>query len=100
MTLFQRSSFPSQNINVNFVMHYVGFVYSGDMNVASGRRKFQAYWDIHKQQAGLVAFSLRPRPAEETYIVHTNVVSFLTYCSFIHAWRYRVDHSVDNFLLN
>ncbi|XP_062109176.1 dehydrogenase/reductase SDR family member FEY-like [Humulus lupulus] len=33
---------PSRIVNVNSVMHYVGFVDTEDMNVASGKRKFSS----------------------------------------------------------
>ncbi|OAY75489.1 hypothetical protein ACMD2_25705, partial [Ananas comosus] len=36
----------SRIINVNSIMHYVGFVDTEDMNMASGKRNTQVYGDI------------------------------------------------------
>ncbi|KAL0875163.1 hypothetical protein Bca101_024868 [Brassica carinata] len=48
---------PSRIINVNSVMHYVGFVDPDDMNVASGRRKFTSLVGYSGSKLAQVMFS-------------------------------------------
>ncbi|CAA3008604.1 Hypothetical predicted protein [Olea europaea subsp. europaea] len=78
---------PSRIINVNSVMHYVGFVDTEDMNVVSGKRKYTSLVGYTSSKLAQVMFSsvLHKRlPAEAGIsvvcvspgIVQTNVVSF------------------------
>ncbi|XP_051133228.1 dehydrogenase/reductase SDR family member FEY-like [Andrographis paniculata] len=78
-----RSS-PSRIVNVNSVMHYLGFVDPDDMNVTSGKRKFTSMAGYSSSKLAQVMFSsiLNKRlPAEAGInvvcvspgIVHTNV---------------------------
>ncbi|OVA09185.1 Short-chain dehydrogenase/reductase SDR [Macleaya cordata] len=75
---------PSRIINVNSVMHYIGFVDPEDMNVVSGRRKYSSMLGYSSSKLAQVMFSsiLQKRlPAEAGInvvcvspgIVHTNV---------------------------
>ncbi|KAF6160765.1 hypothetical protein GIB67_035966 [Kingdonia uniflora] len=75
---------PSRIVNVNSVMHYVGFVDTEDMNVVSGKRKFTSLVGYTSSKLAQVMFSsiLQKRlPAEAGInvvcvspgIVHTNV---------------------------
>ncbi|XP_075504952.1 dehydrogenase/reductase SDR family member FEY-like [Primulina tabacum] len=75
---------PSRIINVNSVMHYVGFVDTEDMNVASGKRKYTSLVGYSSSKLAEIMFSsiLNKRlPAEAGInvvcvspgIVHTNV---------------------------
>lgn len=48
---------PSRIINVNSVMHYVGFVDPDDMNVVSGRRKFSSLVGYSGSKLAQVMFS-------------------------------------------
>ncbi|CAH8288115.1 unnamed protein product [Eruca vesicaria subsp. sativa] len=48
---------PSRIINVNSVMHYVGFVDPDDMNVVSGRRKFTSLVGYSGSKLAQVMFS-------------------------------------------
>ncbi|KDP34876.1 hypothetical protein JCGZ_09164 [Jatropha curcas] len=75
---------PSRIINVNSVMHYVGFVDTEDMNVVSGKRKYTSYVGYTSSKLAQIMFSsvLNKRlPAEAGIsvvctspgIVHTNV---------------------------
>ncbi|XP_043715801.1 dehydrogenase/reductase SDR family member FEY-like [Telopea speciosissima] len=79
---------PSRIINVNSIMHFVGFVDTEDMNVVSGKRKFTSLVGYSSSKLAQVMFSsiLQKRlPAEAGInvacvspgIVHTNVVSLL-----------------------
>ncbi|KAJ4713648.1 putative Short-chain dehydrogenase [Melia azedarach] len=80
---------PSRIINVNSVMHYVGFVDTEDMNVVSGKRKFTSLLGYSSSKLAQVKFSsiLQKRlPAEAGInvicvspgIVHTNVARDLS----------------------
>ncbi|XP_073156114.1 dehydrogenase/reductase SDR family member FEY-like [Henckelia pumila] len=75
---------PSRIINVNSVMHYVGFVDTEDMNVVSGKRKYTSLVGYSSSKLAEIMFSsiLNKRiPAEAGInvvcvspgIVHTNV---------------------------
>ncbi|PON55626.1 Short-chain dehydrogenase/reductase [Parasponia andersonii] len=75
---------PSRIVNVNSVMHYVGFVDTGDMNVVSGKRKYSSLLGYTSSKLAQVMFSsvlFRRLPAEAGVsvlcvspgIVHTNV---------------------------
>ncbi|PON92573.1 Short-chain dehydrogenase/reductase [Trema orientale] len=75
---------PSRIVNVNSVMHYVGFVDTEDMNVVSGKRKFSSLLGYTSSKLAQVMFSsvlFRRLPAEAGVsvlcvspgIVHTNV---------------------------
>ncbi|XAR71499.1 NADP-retinol dehydrogenase [Bertholletia excelsa] len=75
---------PSRIVNVNSIMHYVGFVDTEDMNVVSGKRKFTSLVGYSSSKLAQVMFSsiLHKRlPAEAGIsvvcvspgIVHTNV---------------------------
>ncbi|XP_057967024.1 dehydrogenase/reductase SDR family member FEY-like [Malania oleifera] len=75
---------PSRIINVNSIMHYVGFVDTEDMNVVSEKRKFTSLLGYSSSKLAQVMFSsvLHKRlPAEAGIsvvcvspgIVHTNV---------------------------
>ncbi|OWM79346.1 dehydrogenase/reductase SDR family member FEY-like [Punica granatum] len=75
---------PSRIVNVNSVMHYVGFVDDEDMNVVSGRRKYSSLVGYTSSKLAQVMFSsvLHKRlPAEAGIsvlcvspgVVHTNV---------------------------
>ncbi|CAM8943868.1 unnamed protein product [Rhodiola kirilowii] len=48
---------PSRIVNVNSVMHYVGFVDPNDMNVTSGKRKFSSYVGYTSSKLAQVMFS-------------------------------------------
>ncbi|KAL4632898.1 hypothetical protein ACB092_04G084400 [Castanea dentata] len=48
---------PSRIINVNSVMHYVGFVDTEDMNVVSGKRKFTSLVGYSSSKLAQVMFS-------------------------------------------
>ncbi|KAI4347354.1 hypothetical protein L6164_008170 [Bauhinia variegata] len=75
---------PSRIVNVNSIMHYVGFVDSEDMNVTSGKRKYSSLVGYCSSKLAQVMFSsvLHKRlPAEAGIsvlcvspgVVHTNV---------------------------
>ncbi|XP_042514327.1 dehydrogenase/reductase SDR family member FEY-like [Macadamia integrifolia] len=75
---------PSRIINVNSIMHFVGFVDTEDMNVVSGKRKYTSLVGYSSSKLAQVMFSniLQKRiPAEAGIdvvcvspgIVHTNV---------------------------
>ncbi|XP_073102798.1 dehydrogenase/reductase SDR family member FEY isoform X1 [Elaeis guineensis] len=75
---------PSRIINVNSIMHAVGFVDTEDMNLTSGKRKYTSYLGYSNSKLAQVKFSsiLHKRiPAEAGIsvvcvspgIVHTNV---------------------------
>ncbi|KAJ4959042.1 hypothetical protein NE237_026153 [Protea cynaroides] len=75
---------PSRIINVNSIMHYVGFVDTEDMNVVAGRRKYTSLVGYSSSKLAQIMFSstLQKRlPAEAGInvvcvspgIVHTNV---------------------------
>lgn len=75
---------PSRIVNVNSIMHYVGFVDAEDMNVVSGKRKFTSLIGYSSSKLAQIMFSsvLHKRlPAEASInvlcvspgIVHTNV---------------------------
>ncbi|KAL5749265.1 hypothetical protein ACOSP7_023868 [Xanthoceras sorbifolium] len=75
---------PSRIVNVNSVMHYVGFVDTEDMNVVCGKRKYTSLLGYSSSKLAQVMFSgvLQKRlPAEAGInvlcvspgIVHTNV---------------------------
>ncbi|XP_057545324.1 dehydrogenase/reductase SDR family member FEY-like [Amaranthus tricolor] len=75
---------PSRIINVNSVMHYIGFVDPEDMNVVNGKRKFTSLVGYSSSKLAQIMFSsvLQKRlPAESGInvvcvspgIVHTNV---------------------------
>ncbi|XP_052183849.1 dehydrogenase/reductase SDR family member FEY-like [Diospyros lotus] len=75
---------PSRIINVNSIMHYVGFVDTEDMNAVSGKRKYTSLLGYSSSKLAQVKFSsiLHKRlPAEAGInvvcvspgIVHTNV---------------------------
>ncbi|EXC01791.1 Retinol dehydrogenase 11 [Morus notabilis] len=75
---------PSRIVNVNSVMHYVGFVDTEDMNVVSGRRKFTSLVGYASSKLAQVMFTsvlFKRLPAESGInvlcvspgIVHTNV---------------------------
>ncbi|OAY26640.1 dehydrogenase/reductase SDR family member FEY isoform X1 [Manihot esculenta] len=75
---------PSRIINVNSVMHYVGFVDTEDMNVVSGKRKYTSLVGYASSKLAQVMFSSvlhRRLPAEAGVsvvcvspgVVHTNV---------------------------
>ncbi|XP_030507483.1 dehydrogenase/reductase SDR family member FEY [Cannabis sativa] len=75
---------PSRIVNVNSVMHYVGFVDTEDMNVNSGKRKFSSLLGYTSSKLAQVMFSsvlFKRLPAEAGVsvlcvspgIVHTNV---------------------------
>ncbi|XP_073299540.1 dehydrogenase/reductase SDR family member FEY-like isoform X1 [Primulina huaijiensis] len=75
---------PSRIINVNSIMHYVGFVDTEDMNVVSGKRKYTSLVGYSSSKLAEIMFSsiLNKRlPAEAGInvvcvspgIVHTNV---------------------------
>ncbi|KAJ0966828.1 hypothetical protein J5N97_023745 [Dioscorea zingiberensis] len=75
---------PSRIINVNSIMHYVGFVDTEDMNVTSGKRKYTSLVGYTNSKLAQIKFSsiLQKRiPAEAGInvicvspgIVHTNV---------------------------
>ncbi|KAG2310453.1 hypothetical protein Bca52824_022010 [Brassica carinata] len=51
------TALPSRIINVNSVMHYVGFVDPDDMNVVSGRRKFSSLVGYSGSKLAQVMFS-------------------------------------------
>ncbi|KAL8547818.1 hypothetical protein ACS0TY_007230 [Phlomoides rotata] len=81
-----RSS-PSRIVNVNSIMHNLGFVDPEDMNVTSGKRKFSSMIGYSSSKLAQVMFSsvLNKRLPTEAGInvacvspgiVHTNVVSF------------------------
>ncbi|KAI5673875.1 hypothetical protein M9H77_14239 [Catharanthus roseus] len=80
---------PSRIVNVNSIMHYVGFVDTEDMNVTSGRRKYSSLVGYSGSKLAEVMFSsvLHKRlPAESGIsvlcvspgIVHTNVARDLS----------------------
>lgn len=80
---------PSRIINVNSVMHYVGFVDTEDMNVTSGKRRYRSLVGYTSSKLAQVMFSsiLHKRlPAEAGVsvvcvspgIVHTNVARDLS----------------------
>ncbi|ESR54642.1 dehydrogenase/reductase SDR family member FEY [Citrus sinensis] len=48
---------PSRIINVNSVMHYVGFVDTEDMNVVSGRRKYTSLMGYSGSKLAQIKFS-------------------------------------------
>ncbi|XVF16067.1 hypothetical protein REPUB_Repub09cG0209000 [Reevesia pubescens] len=84
---------PSRIINVNSVMHYVGFVDTEDMNSVSGKKKYSSLLGYTSSKLAQVMFSsvLHKRlPVEAGVnvvclspgIVHTNVVSLLEHFSF------------------
>ncbi|KAK9204889.1 hypothetical protein WN943_015154 [Citrus x changshan-huyou] len=86
---------PSRIINVNSVMHYVGFVDTEDMNVVSGRRKYTSLMGYSGSKLAQIKFSsiLQKRlPAESGInvvcvspgIVSTNVVSFFVHLGFFY----------------
>ncbi|WCJ34726.1 NAD(P)-binding Rossmann-fold superfamily protein [Euphorbia peplus] len=75
---------PSRIINVNSIMHYIGFVDTEDMNVVSGKRKYSSLVGYSSSKLAQVMFSsvLHKRlPAEAGIsvvcvspgVVHTNV---------------------------
>ncbi|KAL5542652.1 hypothetical protein UlMin_010362 [Ulmus minor] len=75
---------PSRIVNVNSIMHYVGFVDTEDMNVVSGKRKFTSLVGYAGSKLAQVMFSnvlFKRLPAEAGVsvlcvspgIVHTNV---------------------------
>lgn len=75
---------PSRIINLNSVMHYVGFVDTEDMNVVSGKRKYTSYVGYTSSKLAQIMFSSvlhRRLPAESGIsvvcvspgVVHTNV---------------------------
>lgn len=75
---------PSRIINVNSVMHYVGFVDTEDMNVVSGKRKYSSLVGYTGSKLAQVMFSSvlhRRLPTEAGIsviclspgVVHTNV---------------------------
>ncbi|MQL97559.1 hypothetical protein Taro_030254 [Colocasia esculenta] len=77
---------PSRIINVNSIMHYVGFVDTEDMNLVSGKRKYTSLLGYCNSKLAQVKFSsiLQKRlPIEAGIhvlcvspgIVHTNVIS-------------------------
>ncbi|MCH83431.1 retinol dehydrogenase 11, partial [Trifolium medium] len=76
---------PSRIVNVNSIMHHVGFVDSEDMNVTSGKRKFSSLVGYSSSKLAQVMFSsvlFKRLPAEAGIsvlcaspgIVQTNVV--------------------------
>ncbi|XP_031251529.1 LOW QUALITY PROTEIN: dehydrogenase/reductase SDR family member FEY-like [Pistacia vera] len=80
---------PSRTVNVNSVMHYVGFVDPEDMNVVSGKGKFTSLLGYTSRKLAQIMFSsvLQKRlPAESGInvlcvspgIVHTNVARDLS----------------------
>ncbi|KAF2304588.1 hypothetical protein GH714_034176 [Hevea brasiliensis] len=80
---------PSRIINVNSVMHYVGFVDTEDMNVVSGKRKYTSLVGYASSKLAQVMFSSvlqRRLPAESGIsvvcvspgVVHTNVARDLS----------------------
>ncbi|KAK2655562.1 hypothetical protein Ddye_008614 [Dipteronia dyeriana] len=80
---------PSRIVNLNSVMHYVGFVDTEDMNVVSGKRKYTSLFGYSSSKLAQVMFSsvLQKRlPAEAGInvlcvspgIVHTNVARDLS----------------------
>ncbi|XP_023525712.1 dehydrogenase/reductase SDR family member FEY-like isoform X2 [Cucurbita pepo subsp. pepo] len=80
---------PSRIINVNSVMHYVGFVDTEDMNVVSPKRKFTSLVGYSSSKLAQVMFSSvlhKKLPAESGInvvcvspgIVHTNVARDLS----------------------
>ncbi|KFK26906.1 hypothetical protein AALP_AA8G308900 [Arabis alpina] len=89
--------FPSRIVNVNSVMHYVGFVDPDDMNVVSGRRKFTSFVGYTSSKLAQVMFSnilLKRLPLETRIsvvclspgIVLTNVARDLPrYVQFLYA---------------
>ncbi|XP_020113159.1 retinol dehydrogenase 12-like [Ananas comosus] len=75
---------PSRIINVNSIMHYVGFVDTEDMNLTSGKKKYTSLWGYSNSKLAQVKFSsilYKRIPAEAGInvlcvspgIVHTNV---------------------------
>nr|CAD1842596.1 unnamed protein product [Ananas comosus var. bracteatus] len=75
---------PSRIINVNSIMHYVGFVDTEDMNMTSGKKKYTSLWGYSNSKLAQVKFSsilYKRIPAEAGInvlcvspgIVHTNV---------------------------
>ncbi|KAK0586622.1 hypothetical protein LWI29_009826 [Acer saccharum] len=80
---------PSRIVNLNSIMHYVGFVDTEDMNVVSGKRKYTSLLGYSSSKLAQVMFSsvLQKRlPAEAGInvlcvspgIVHTNVARDLS----------------------
>ncbi|GAU46894.1 hypothetical protein TSUD_296730 [Trifolium subterraneum] len=76
---------PSRIVNVNSIMHHVGFVDSEDMNVTSGKRKFSSMVGYSSSKLAQVMFSsvlFKRLPAEAGIsvlcaspgIVQTNVI--------------------------
>ncbi|XP_010242297.1 PREDICTED: retinol dehydrogenase 12-like [Nelumbo nucifera] len=75
---------PSRIINVNSIMHYVGFVDTEDMNIVSGKRKYTSLAGYSNSKLAQIMFSSilhKKLPAEAGInvvcvspgIVHTNV---------------------------
>nr|CAD1830688.1 unnamed protein product [Ananas comosus var. bracteatus] len=48
---------PSRIINVNSIMHYVGFVDTEDMNITSGKKKYTSLWGYSNSKLAQVKFS-------------------------------------------
>ncbi|XP_073056523.1 LOW QUALITY PROTEIN: dehydrogenase/reductase SDR family member FEY-like [Primulina eburnea] len=94
---------PSRIINVNSIMHYVGFVDTEDMNVVSGKRKYTSLVGYSSSKLAEIMFSsiLNKRlPAEAGInvvcvspgIVHTNVARDLP--KIVQAWYHLIPYFI------
>nr|CAD1832490.1 unnamed protein product [Ananas comosus var. bracteatus] len=54
---FPSSRLSSRIINVNSIMHYVGFVDTEDMNMTSGKKKYTSLWGYSNSKLAQVKFS-------------------------------------------